>query len=220
MRLLIADDDEVLRLRLRALLTKRGFQVVPAADGEEAWSALQESDPPKIAILDWMMERTDGVELCRRIRATPALKGMYLILLTARESKDHVIEGLRAGANDYVTKPFDPEELHARVGVGVEVVRLQTELAERVKELEEALARVNQLQGLLPICAYCKSIRDDQDYWHDVEAYLARYAATQFSHGICPECFEKFMVPELERLQADGPIPAQTSDSLGPPHAR
>ncbi len=220
MKVLIADDDEVLRLRLGALLTKRGFRVIDTADGAEAWKALQLSDSPKIAILDWMMAHIDGVELCRRIRATPALKAMYLILLTARESKDHVIEGLQAGANDYVTKPFNPEELHARVGVGVEVVRLQSELADRVTELEDALARVTQLQRLLPICAYCKSIRDDQDYWHGVEAYLAKHAATQFSHGICPKCYEKFMVPELERLQSDAPIPTQTSSSTGPQPAR
>jgi DNA-binding response OmpR family regulator len=203
MKILVADDDEVLRLRLQSLLSKRGFEVIEAADGESAWITLQQPDAPRLAILDWMMAPTDGLELCRRIRAAEHLKAMYLILLTARESKQHVIEGLRAGANDYVTKPFDPEELHARVAVGVQVIQLQAELAARVRELEEALARVNQLQGLLPICVYCKSIRDDHDYWHRVENYIANHSSAQFSHGICPECYEKIMVPELQRLEQE-----------------
>jgi DNA-binding response OmpR family regulator len=196
-RILIADDDDVLRLRLQAMLAKRGYEVMTAADGTEAWDKLQRSDPPRLAILDWMMSQMDGTEVCRRVRAAPALKAMYLILLTSRESKEHVIQGLEAGANDYIVKPFDPEELRARVEVGVQVVRLQCQLKERVQELEEALVRVTQLQGLLPICAYCKSIRDDNDYWHRVESYISQHSAAHFSHGICPDCYDQIVVPQL-----------------------
>src|ERR1019366_9022522 len=106
MKILIADDDDVSRLALEAMLTKRGYEVALAADGIEAWEAFQGEDAPQMAILDWMMPGLDGVELCRRIREDPRLKAVYLILLTSRESKEHLLEGLRAGANDYVTKPF------------------------------------------------------------------------------------------------------------------
>jgi sigma-B regulation protein RsbU (phosphoserine phosphatase) len=188
MRILIADDDPVSLLALEATLRKRGHTVLTAADGAEAWQILQEADPPPLAILDWMMPALDGVELCRRIRAAPALKTLYMILLTSRDSREHLIEGLQAGANDYITKPFDREELKARVNVGVEVVRLQTELQCRVRELEDALASVKQLQGMLPICSYCKKIRDDANCWEQLERYISRHSETRFSHGICPDC--------------------------------
>jgi len=200
MRIVIADDDDVSRLVLRAMLTKRGHDVVATSDGNEAWQAFQVEDPPKLAILDWMMPEIDGVEVCRRVRAAPKLKALYLILLTSRESKEHVLEGLRAGANDYITKPFDRDELEARVNVGVQVVQLQAELALRVSELEDALGRVNQLQGLLPICSYCKKIRDDHNYWHQVERYIGSHSDVRFSHGICPECLSNVMQVEFPKL--------------------
>jgi DNA-binding response OmpR family regulator len=193
MRILIADDDDVSRLALEAMLTKRGHAVVAAADGIEAWQVLQEKEPPKLAILDWMMPEIDGLDLCRRARAEPDLKTLYLIMLTSRGSREHLIEGLRAGANDYVTKPFDREELEARVNVGLQVVQLQDELKSRVRELEVALANVKQLQGLLPICCYCKKIRDDQNYWQQLEGYISGHSDTRFSHGICPDCMENVM---------------------------
>jgi DNA-binding response OmpR family regulator len=200
MRILIADDDDVSRLMLAAMLARRGHEVIEASDGQEAWRVLQAHDPPPLAVLDWMMPGLDGVEVCRRVRATAALKRTYLILLTAREGKADTLEGLAAGANDYVTKPFDRDELVARVNVGVEVARLQAELAERVRELEEALAQVKQLQGLLPICSYCKSIRDDHDYWRRVESYVADRSGARFSHGICPGCWDKVIKPQLAAL--------------------
>ncbi len=207
MKILIADDDDIVRMTVEAGLRKRGFETMCVTDGTEAWDVFQRDDAPQLAVLDWMMTAMDGVEVCRRVRQVPRLKSTYLILLTSRESKPHVIEGLQAGANDYVTKPFDPEELHARVNVGVQMVQLQTELSQRVRELEEALARVNQLQGLLPICSYCKSIRDDQDYWHRVEAYISHHSQAQFSHGVCPDCYAKYVEPELRQLDATLPHP-------------
>ncbi len=210
MRMLIAEDDDVSRLALEAMLTKRGHAVIAAADGQEAWDALQEADRPPLAILDWLMPEIDGVELCRRLRRDPANKGLYLILLTSRGDKEFIIEGLRAGANDYVTKPFDKEELLARVNVGVEMVRLQKELAARVHELEEALTNVKQLQGLLPICSYCKSIRDDHNYWQSVECYFKEHSDTRFSHSVCPLCWESVVRAELEKqgiTRSDYPHP-------------
>ncbi len=175
-----------------------------ASDGIEAWRLIQGEDVPELAILDWMMPGMDGLEICRKVREASRAQPTYLILLTARDSKDDIVEGLEGGADDYVRKPFDREELRARVGVGVRVVELQRSLAARVRELEEALGRVKQLQGLLPICSYCKKIRDDGNYWRQVESYITDHSEAQFSHGICPDCYEKFVKGELGKSKSDG----------------
>jgi len=193
-KVLIAEDEIVSRRLLESALPRWGYDVITATDGEEAWALLQEPDAPTIMVLDWLMPRLDGVEICRRIRAHPRLSSVYIILLTSRAAVEDVVQGLEAGANDYITKPFDAAELRARMQVGVRVVNLQTTLAERVREVEEALSRVKQLQGLLPICSYCKKIRDDQNYWHQVESYVGKHTDARFSHGICPECTDKFRI--------------------------
>lgn len=194
MKVLIADDETVSRRLLERALTRWEYEVVTATDGEQAWALLQQPDPPSIVVLDWLMPRLDGIEICRRVRAHPQLGSVYIILLTSRTSKEDIVEGLEAGADDYVTKPFDTSELRARMRVGVRVVKLQSALAERVRDLEVALSRVKQLQGLLPICCYCKKIRDDQNYWHQVESYVGTHADVRFSHGICPDCSDKLRV--------------------------
>ena len=137
-----------------------------------------------------------------------------MLLLTSRDGQAHVVEGLQAGANDYVRKPFDRAELEARVQVGIHVVRLQQELKHRVFELEVALASVKQLQGLLPICSYCMRIRDDRDSWQGMERYISSHTEAQFSHGICPECMEKVIAPQLRTLEA-----ARTPTGHGNPAA-
>lgn len=202
MKILIAEDDLVSKRLLEATLTKWGYQVAHACDGLAAWEALQHPDAPSLAILDWMMPGLDGIEVCQRVRALPDRQPLYLLLLTAKGARADIVAGLQAGADDYVTKPFDPEELQARLQVGVRMIQLQQSLSDRVQELEDALSQVKQLRGLLPICAYCKRIRDDQSYWQEVEGYISTYAEVQFSHGICPGCYEKFVKPDLDRLRS------------------
>ncbi len=195
MKVLIAEDDSISRRLLQAALGKWGYDVVVTTNGQEAWKVLQDPDPPNLLILDWLMPQMDGIEICREARKHEALKSAYIILLTSRGSKQDIVQGLEAGADDYVTKPFDHGELRARVQVGARVVGLQKALAERVHQLEEAMNSVKTLQGLLPICCYCKKIRDDGNYWHRVETYIAGHANVRFSHGICPDC--------SDRLKAD-----------------
>jgi phosphoserine phosphatase RsbU/P len=207
-RVLIAEDDEVSRQFLAATLRGWGFEVLAVADGAAAWQALAQPDaagepgPPRLAILDWMMPGVDGLELCSRIRHSPAHSGTYLILLTSRGEREDMVRGLRSGADDYLVKPFDREELRARLQVGARVLRLQADLTARVLELEAALHSVRKLQGLLPICAYCKRIRNDQNYWQQVETYISEHTQAQFTHGICPECFAKIAPRELENSPA------------------
>jgi len=190
MRALIADDDRTTTTILSRALARWNLDVTVAHDGAAAWEALTVDDPPSLAILDWMMPSIDGIEICRRIRQDPARAHMYLMLLTSRDTRADVVVGLDSGADDYLVKPFDTEELRARVHVGIRVATLQERLAERVVELQDALSKVKQLGGLLPICSYCKRIRSDQNYWEQVESYIAHHSEAQFSHGICPQCFE------------------------------
>jgi len=205
MRILVAEDSRVSRFLLETNLKKWGHEPVLTVDGTEAWEIMQREDAPALAILDWMMPGRDGLELCRLARARTDAPPLYIILLTARTDRQDTIDGLGAGANDFVTKPFDPAELRARVSVGVRVVELQGELAARIDDLEQALARVDQLHGILPICSYCKKVRSDSDSWQQVEAYVSAHSAVRFSHGVCPDCFPK-MFPgiELEPQEAQG----------------
>ncbi|MFC1975187.1 response regulator transcription factor [Chloroflexota bacterium] len=201
MKILIAEDDPVSRRMLQATLIKWDYEVVVTSDGHEAWQTLQQKDAPRLAILDWMMPGMDGIDICRKIRATSESEPFHLILLTIKGETEDIVAGLQAGADDYVTKPFQPEELQARVQVGVRVVQLQLELADRVKALEEALAQVKQLQGMLPICSYCKNVRIDQNYWEQIDIYIAEHSEADFTHGICPDCRKKIIEPELEELR-------------------
>ncbi|MDQ1636794.1 MAG: phosphoserine phosphatase RsbU/P [Pyrinomonadaceae bacterium] len=206
MRVLIAEDDSVSRCLLEATLQKFGFEVISAATGGEAWAVLQSDDSPSLAILDWMMPEIDGIEICRRVRQLPTATPPYLILLTAKSEKTDVVIGLDAGANDYLTKPFDRSELRARIQVGTHVLELQKVLVGRVQELEAALSQVKQLQGLLPICSYCSKIRSEENYWQRVENYLSEHAQVAFSHGICPDCYRTVVQPQLD----------QRNDSIDP----
>jgi sigma-B regulation protein RsbU (phosphoserine phosphatase) len=201
MRILIAEDDPVSRRVLETTLVKWGHEVIVTCEGVEAWEALRQEDAPRLAILDWMMPGMDGTEVCRRVRGINTPTPAYIILLTAKGGKEDVVAGLEAGANDYLTKPFERDELRARVGVGAKVVALQANLAERVRELEEAFSLVKQLQGILPICSYCKKIRDDQNYWQRVESYISEHSEARFSHGICPDCYEAVAQTQLEKMR-------------------
>lgn len=199
MRILIAEDDAVTRLALETILTHWGYEVQAVTNGSEAWEALRAPDAPRLALLDWMMPELDGLEVCRLARTLEREEPTYVIMLTARAAKEDVITGLHNGADDYITKPFDKDELRARLHVGERMVELQRRLALRVRELEEAISNIHLLQGLLPICSYCKRIRDDQNYWQSVEAYISQHTEARFSHGICPQCFEGVVRPEIEK---------------------
>ena len=201
-KVLVADDDAAFRRVIEMLLAEQGLEVLTASDGEAAWRVLQEAPEPLVALLDWMMPGLEGVEICRRVRTATGLPPRYVLLLTARQRQADIVAGLEAGANDFVTKPFEPEELLARVRVGVRVVELQAEVARRVRELEDALAHIKTLRGLLPICCYCKKIRDDHDYWEQVESYITKHSDAEFTHGICPDCYEKHVVPSLAELES------------------
>jgi len=190
-RILIAEDDATSRMMLERMLRKWGHEVVVTTDGSEAWETFR-TEQPDLAILDWMMPETDGIEVCRRIRELEGPRYVYVILLTAKGQAEDVVKGLESGADDYVKKPFDHAELRSRIKVGERVLQLERALASKVKSLEKALAEVKRLSGLIPICMHCKRIRDDKDFWHRVEDYVEEHSDATFSHGLCPECLEKY----------------------------
>lgn len=191
MKVLIAEDDPTTRELVRRLIAAAGSEVVIASNGEEALE-LARREQPDIVLTDWMMPGLNGVELCQQLRsAAPGQPYVYVILLTVRDEKEDISRALDEGADDYIVKPFDAKELMARVRAGERIVRLETMLRHRNEELEESLQTIRQLKSLLPICVFCKRIRTDENYWQQIEAYIHQQTGTDFSHGICPECFEK-----------------------------
>lgn len=203
MKILTADDGLTDRLILTATLTKLGHEVIETSNGIEAWTAF-EKEPVPVLISDVMMPQMDGLELCRRVRAARRDKYTYVILLTAHGSRGLFAAGMEAGADDFISKPFDEEQLAARLHVAERIIRLQVE--------------VSHLSGLLPICAYCKQVRDDRDYWHQVESYIATRTGARFSHGVCPTCWETHVKREFREIgldagpYPDGPAPSGEAD--------
>lgn len=186
MKILIAEDDRVSRMVLSTGLRKCGYEVIDAADGQEAWQRYQK-ETIQLVITDWMMPNMDGLEFCRSIRSANNAKYTYVIMLTALGGKDSYLEGMRAGVDDYIIKPFDLDELKARLNVAERVLKLQEE--------------VKQLEGLLPICSYCKKIRSEDNSWEAIEVYISSQTDASFSHGVCPQCYELHLKPQLEEIR-------------------
>jgi CheY-like chemotaxis protein len=189
-RVLVAEDDPATRRALVFLLQRHDFDVSVASDGESAFAQLIGPNPPHVALLDWEMPRLDGLHVCRAVRSLPESRYTYIIMVTARDHATDVLKAFAAGVDDFISKPVDGAQLLARLHCGERVLGLEARYAERVAELEHALDEVRQLQRLLPICMYCKKVRDDGDYWQEIEDYLHAQTGADFSHGICPACME------------------------------
>ena len=192
MRVLLAEDEAVSRRLLEATLARFGYEVITVDNGQRAWDELNEEKAPSLAVLDWSMPGLDGPEVCRRIRARVGAYGYtYMLLVTARAAKQDVVEGLGAGADDFISKPVDSAELRARLRVGERIVRLEQDLSLNVRDLEAAAEHVKELQGMIPICMHCKRIRNQEQLWEKVETYIETRSGAKFSHALCTECLEK-----------------------------
>ena len=191
MKILVAEDDPIIRRLLEATLVRTGYEVVTAENGAQALEILERDDSPRLAIMDWMMPEIDGVEVCRRVRALGSRGYTYVIMLTAKGRKEDLLAGLEAGADDYLTKPFDPHELRSRLRVGQRILDLESVLQTKVLDLQVALDQVERLQGLLPICMHCKKIRNEKNDWQRLESFIQEHSEAEFTHSLCEECREE-----------------------------
>jgi phosphoserine phosphatase RsbU/P len=187
--ILVADDDTVSRTLLARTLEQWGHEVEVVGDGLEACRRLIGPDAATIAILDWSMPGLEGPEVCRQVRASALRVQPHLVMLTARQTAQDLATALEAGADDFVSKPFNRVELMARLHAGVRIVNLHRALTDRIHELEEAKRREEQLRSLMPICSYCKKIFGDRRDWEPIDQYLAEHGY-RFTHAVCPTCLD------------------------------
>ena len=177
MKILIAEDDPVSVKILQFTLEHYGHEVIAAASGTEAWEKF-DAEPVRVIVSDWMMPGLDGLQLCQKVRERPKTDYTYFILLTAiNTGRDNLRQAMNAGIDDFLAKPLDREAILMRLRV-----------AERILEFT---TQIRVLKELIPICMYCKRVRDDSNYWDQVETYIHQHTGSNFSHGICPECYDK-----------------------------
>lgn len=185
--ILIVEDNPKNVQVLGTILMDAKYQVAIANQGTAVFDLLPKVNPDLI-LLDIMMPEIDGFEVCQRLKTTPSSHHIPIIFLTAKTETDDIVRGFDLGAADFITKPFRAKELLARVQTHISLMRLQQKLKNRNKELEEALANVKTLSGLLPICSFCKRIRNAEGGWERLEAFVQDRTYANFSHGICPDC--------------------------------
>ena len=188
MRLLIAEDDALFRKLLQRLLASE-YELVITQDGAEAWEILQnKEDAPRMAVLDWVMPGLSGPQVCRNVRELADGDSYYLVLLTVRHSPGDIVAGMQAGADDYITKPFECAEVRARLKTGARLLEGQIALRHQAVEMQAILERVRLLEELLPLCQRCGLRRVDQNLRHQGE-HRDTYAQ-EVASGYCPACAE------------------------------
>ncbi len=199
---ILAVDDTLANLQILVeMLGGEGYKVRVAQDGPSALESVR-TQAPDLVLLDVRMPDMDGLEVCRRLKSDAALQEIPVIFLSAANESEDILNGFKAGGADYVVKPFQSEELLARVRAHLEIVKGRIATSRLVHELQEALEQVKTLSGLVPICGSCKKIRDDQGFWNQMEVYIEAHSEAKFSHGICPECMAR-LYPELaDRVRA------------------
>jgi DNA-binding response OmpR family regulator len=185
MKVLAIEDQLVPGKLLMGTLSYLGHEAELVDNGAGAWARLQEGGH-RVVVSDWRMPGTDGLEICRLVRKAGGEYIYFILISNEPVTKENRRLALEAGVDDFLRKPVDPEELGMRLHVAERIIHLS--------------AQVKQLEDFLPICSYCKKIRDDQKYWQSVERYFSQQTGTKFSHGICPECYQKHVIPQLDNL--------------------
>lgn len=189
MKILVAEDDLISRRLLTATLKQFGHEVDAYTNGQDAWNAF-DANPYRVIISDWLMPGLDGLDFCRKVREHTTGEYTYFILLTANaQGKEQYMQAMKAGIDDFLTKPMDRDQVWMRLRVAERILRYTHE--------------ISNLESMLPICSYCKMVRDDNNYWQQVETYIMRRTGTSFSHSVCPACYESKVKPQLEAIKED-----------------
>ena len=208
-RILIVDDVATNLKILAVILEREGFEVVLADSGDKA-VAIARNETVDLILLDVLMPGDSGFEACRRLKSQPSTAEIPVIFVTAKDACQDTVEGFRVGGVDYITKPFQAEIILARVHVHLRLSRMHLQLAEqnaelkeRTRELQDALSQIKKLSGLIPICAACKKIRDDDGYWHKLEVYISDHSDAMFSHSLCPLCLPDYLPDSMKKDALD-----------------
>ena len=188
MHCLLVEDDKLILTVLQGFLERLGHEVTAVTSGEAAWEAFSASRFPAV-ICDWDMSEMSGIQLCQRIRAMKGAQYPYFILITSYEGDGKFKQAMEAGVDDFISKPIDLNLLSVRLKV-----------AERILEFQ---SQIGLLKDLLPICMYCKKIRGDKQYWETVEAYFKEQTGADFTHSLCPDCYDEKIRPELDSLRKE-----------------
>ncbi|MES2696701.1 MAG: response regulator [Verrucomicrobiota bacterium] len=186
MKILAVDDTPVAQLVLAGALKAQGHEVSVASDGEEAWAALEADRSVRVVVCDWRLPRLDGLELCRRVREKREDYVSFILLTQEQSSSENLEDAYAAGVDDFLSKPVDPGRLKHSLHVAARIVDFTSE--------------IKRLRSFIPICCYCKKVREDGDYWKQIETYISERMDTRFSHGICPDCYVHEIEPQLQKL--------------------
>jgi DNA-binding response OmpR family regulator len=205
-RVLVVDDYAGNVFLSTTLLREAGYEALEATTGKECLDAVH-THHPDLILLDVMLPDMSGIEICRQIKSDTTLRNIFVILVSGIQvSSEHQADGLDIGADGYITRPISNKEFLARVQAGERIKRAEDALREKerqqqalISQLQEALAEIKTLKGCIPICAWCKKIRNDEGSWDQLEAYISKNTEASFSHGLCPDCFEEHRA-EMERL--------------------
>jgi len=208
--LILLVDDNVRNLQLLGNLLNEYYKTAVALDGVEAL-ALVRKRRPDLILLDIMMPKMNGFQVCETLKAEKETKEIPIIFLTGKTDTESVIKGFEIGANDYIQKPFNQKELLARVKTHLSLQkahdmqkRLVSEKEKLISDLQKALKEIKTLRGLIPICSFCKKIRNDDQYWEEIDIYIRKHTDALFSHGICPDCVVKHY-PNLHDFNVSPP---------------
>lgn len=193
-KILIVEDDVFFKRVLQKRLESEGYRVMLAGDGREGMKAIVTWEPD-VVLSDWMMPEVDGLELCQSVKTGLKDAAPYFILVTAKGELSDRLLGLQTGADDYVVKPCDHGEILARVRAGIRIVKLTQQLRAAVTELQMTNAeltstrdQVDRLQELLPICSYCKRVRENDGSWRDLQQFVSRRTGVDLTDEVCPDC--------------------------------
>jgi DNA-binding response OmpR family regulator len=197
-KVLVSDDDPELLLLCATVLKRAGYEVFETNSGQACLNAAA-TYRPDLILLDVILPDMSGTEVCKQIKSDPALNGTFVVLVSGiRVSSELQADGLNTGADGYIIKPISNKELLARVQAVERIKRAEDALRTKEKEqqkliseLQAAIAEIKTLKGFIPICASCKKIRDDEGFWNQLEIYISEHTDARFSHGLCPDCYEK-----------------------------